>query len=75
MLLALEGAAVVACARREPEANKRPAWRARREGRRFFVQADVSQADQVARVVRCAVETYGGLNGAFNNAGIEGPGC
>jgi NAD(P)-dependent dehydrogenase (short-subunit alcohol dehydrogenase family) len=33
---------------------------------------DVSQAADVRRMVDTAVDTYGALHGAFNNAGIEG---
>jgi NAD(P)-dependent dehydrogenase (short-subunit alcohol dehydrogenase family) len=34
---------------------------------------DVSRADRVEAMVRHAVETYGKLDCAFNNAGVEGP--
>jgi NAD(P)-dependent dehydrogenase (short-subunit alcohol dehydrogenase family) len=37
-----------------------------------FVRADVSSAHDVERLVEAAVATYGGLDMAFNNAGIEG---
>jgi len=37
-----------------------------------FVQADVSIAAQVEAMVAKTVETYGRLDGAFNNAGVEG---
>ena len=37
-----------------------------------FIQTDVSQASQVAALVTRAVETYGRLDCAFNNAGYEG---
>jgi len=37
-----------------------------------FVQVDVSSSDDVQRMVRTAVETYGRLDVLFNNAGIEG---
>lgn len=41
-------------------------------GESIFVQTDVSQAAQVERLVNKAIETYGGLNYACNNAGIPG---
>ena len=39
-------------------------------GTALFVETDVRNAQQVAGLVRAAVETYGGLHVAFNNAGI-----
>lgn len=36
----------------------------------LFVETDVRNAQQVERLVAAAVETYGGLHCAFNNAGI-----
>jgi NAD(P)-dependent dehydrogenase (short-subunit alcohol dehydrogenase family) len=38
-----------------------------------FVQADVSDADDVARAFAVANETYGSVDIAFNNAGISPP--
>ena len=42
-------------------------------GRGMFVQADVSRADEVEALVRKALEAYGRLDCAHNNAGISGP--
>lgn len=41
-------------------------------GRALFVPTDMSHDDQVAAAVATAVEVFGGLDLAFNNAGIEG---
>jgi NAD(P)-dependent dehydrogenase (short-subunit alcohol dehydrogenase family) len=41
-------------------------------GTASFVQADVSISGQVETMVARTVETYGRIDGAFNNAGIEG---
>ncbi|BAY87568.1 short chain dehydrogenase [Calothrix parasitica NIES-267] len=41
-------------------------------GEATFVRADVSQATEVEAMVKQAVETYGRLDCAFNNAGTEG---
>lgn len=41
-------------------------------GEALFVQADVSKAEDVRRMVQETVDAYGGLDCAFNNAGIEG---
>jgi NAD(P)-dependent dehydrogenase (short-subunit alcohol dehydrogenase family) len=39
----------------------------------LFVQVDVTSPDQVRALFAAAVETYGGLDIAFNNAGISPP--
>lgn len=44
-------------------------------GQALFVQADVTQAAQVEALVGQAVSAYGGLDCAFNNAGIGGTGA
>lgn len=38
-----------------------------------FVSTDVSQSEDVQRMLETAVAEYGGLDVLFNNAGIEGP--
>jgi NAD(P)-dependent dehydrogenase (short-subunit alcohol dehydrogenase family) len=42
-------------------------------GSAIFVEADVSQSADVERLVKAAVDTYGRLDCAHNNAGVEGP--
>ena len=42
-------------------------------GEAIFVQTDVREAKQVENLVATAVETYGGLHCAFNNAGVLPP--
>ncbi len=39
----------------------------------LFVRTDVTDAEQVDRVVRAAATAYGGIDVAFNNAGISPP--
>jgi NAD(P)-dependent dehydrogenase (short-subunit alcohol dehydrogenase family) len=41
-------------------------------GEAAFIKVDVSQAAEVAAMVNKVVETYGRLDCAFNNAGVEG---
>lgn len=41
-------------------------------GEAIFVKTDVSVASQVERLINTAVETYGRLDCAHNNAGVEG---
>jgi NAD(P)-dependent dehydrogenase (short-subunit alcohol dehydrogenase family) len=43
-----------------------------RKGQALFIRADVSKADEVARLVANTVSAYGKLDCAFNNAGTEG---
>ncbi len=40
-----------------------------------FVKVDVSKATDVEALINKVVETYGRIDCAFNNAGIEGPVC
>ena len=42
-------------------------------GHGLYVETDVADPDQVENLVATTVSTFGGLNGAVNNAGIEGP--
>ncbi len=41
-------------------------------GRALFVETNVAETDQVKRMIASTIEAYGRLDGAFNNAGIEG---
>ncbi len=41
-------------------------------GEALFVKTDVSRAEDVESLIKTAVDTYGRLDCAFNNAGIEG---
>jgi NAD(P)-dependent dehydrogenase (short-subunit alcohol dehydrogenase family) len=45
----------------------------RDKGEATFVQTDVGNAEQMQNLVTAAVGTYGGLNCAFNNAGVLPP--
>ena len=42
------------------------------DGEATFLEANVTDEDDVKATVETAVDTYGGLDFAFNNAGIEG---
>jgi NAD(P)-dependent dehydrogenase (short-subunit alcohol dehydrogenase family) len=65
---AAEGAKVV-CADIDPTAGEAAAA----EVGGTFVQVDVTNEDQVRALFQAAVDTYGGLDIAFNNAGISPP--
>jgi NAD(P)-dependent dehydrogenase (short-subunit alcohol dehydrogenase family) len=41
-------------------------------GEATFVEADITEEDDIEEMVATAVDRYGGLDYAFNNAGIEG---
>ena len=45
----------------------------REKGEATFIQTDVRNADEVENLIATAVKNYGGLNCAFNNAGILPP--
>ncbi|MGW0392205.1 SDR family NAD(P)-dependent oxidoreductase [Streptomyces sp. NPDC003042] len=68
-LFAAEGAAVVVTARREGHLDALAEEIRRRGGQATAVAADVARSADVARVVARAVEEYGRLDGALNNAG------
>jgi NAD(P)-dependent dehydrogenase (short-subunit alcohol dehydrogenase family) len=41
-------------------------------GRAIFVETDVSDSKQVRAMIKMAVDAYGQIDGALNNAGVEG---
>jgi NAD(P)-dependent dehydrogenase (short-subunit alcohol dehydrogenase family) len=71
-LLAERGASVVLAARRAEELADLAAEIKASGGKASAIQTDVSAASDVERMVAYAVETYGRLDIAVNNAGIEG---
>ncbi|MFF7986881.1 SDR family NAD(P)-dependent oxidoreductase [Streptomyces sp. NPDC007901] len=71
-LFAERGAAVVAADRSESGADTVAAITAA-GGKAIFVQVDVSVEKEVENMVAAAIDTYGTLDAAFNNAGIAPP--
>jgi NAD(P)-dependent dehydrogenase (short-subunit alcohol dehydrogenase family) len=69
LTLAAEGAKVVASARRTDQGQKLISLIKDRGGEATWVSADVRVESDVRALVRAAVDTYGRLDGAFNNAG------
>ena len=69
LLFARHGAKVV-IGDVNPEGRETVATIEREGGTALFVETDVRNAQQVEHLVAAAVETYGGLHCAFNNAGI-----
>jgi len=72
VLFAKAGAKVVVAGRREPEGNEAVELIRAAGGDGLFVKTDVSKAAEVEVLVEKAVEKFGRLDIAFNNAGIEG---
>jgi NAD(P)-dependent dehydrogenase (short-subunit alcohol dehydrogenase family) len=72
LLLAKQGAKVMIADYAPEGAEKTVAMIKEAGGAASCLTADVSVTKQVEMVVAKTVETYGCINGAFNNAGIEG---
>ena len=71
-LFAAKGAKVVAAARRQKELDSLVAEIEANGGFATAIQTDVSTATDVERMVDHAIESFGRLDYAVNNAGIEG---
>lgn len=69
---AREGAKVIVSGRREAEGQETVRQIKATGGEGIFVRADVARETDIAALVKAAVDTYGRLDVAFNNAGIEG---
>ena len=72
LALAAAGAAVVVADVDDERGEQVAADIEAQGGRARFVHVDVSDDQQVAAMVRVAVDAFGGLDIAFNNAGTEG---
>jgi NAD(P)-dependent dehydrogenase (short-subunit alcohol dehydrogenase family) len=72
VLFAKAGAKVVVAGRRELEGNETIELVRAAGGEGLFVKADVSKDSEVDALIQKAVEKFGRLDIAFNNAGIEG---
>ncbi len=71
MAFAREGAQVVAAGRREKEGKETVSLIRDAGGEATFVPTDVSREEEVAALVGATLSTYGRLDLALNNAGIE----
>jgi len=69
---AKEGAAVVVTGRRIKEGEETVEMAKKAGGIATFIQADLSNPGDIETVVRACTKIYGGLDCAFNNAGIDG---
>jgi NAD(P)-dependent dehydrogenase (short-subunit alcohol dehydrogenase family) len=73
LAFANEGAKVAIGARRSAEGEETVRLVQEAGGQAVFVVTDVRDSGQVQRLVQTAVDRWGRLDCAFNNAGIEGP--
>lgn len=71
--LALQGARVVVSGSRDAKQDETVARIEKLGGEARYVRADVRKEPDVERLVKSAVEAYGRLDVAVNNAGILGP--
>lgn len=73
LALGVAGAKVVFSGRRDQEGEETAALIHKSGAECLFVRSDVSSEADVKALVQKTVETYGRLDCAFNNAGIESP--
>ena len=73
LAFAREGAAVVAADVSEQGLQETARSIEEAGGRALAVQCDVSRGEDVKAALDTTVETFGGLDFAFNNAGVEQP--
>lgn len=66
------GANVIVAARREAEGRETVELITHAGGAARFIQADVAKSDGTVELMNKAIESYGRLDCAFNNAGTEG---
>lgn len=71
--LGAEGAKVVLAARRRDKGEKVLHEIEAAGGEGIFVQTDVNSTTDIKALIAAATARFGGLDGAFNNAGITGP--
>ncbi|TQV65645.1 SDR family oxidoreductase [Aliiroseovarius halocynthiae] len=72
LLLASHGANVVLGARRKAELDQLVGQILQSNGRAVCLPGDVSDETYAQALVNCAKDEFGGLDGAFNNAGTTG---
>jgi NAD(P)-dependent dehydrogenase (short-subunit alcohol dehydrogenase family) len=72
-ILAAEGATVVIADLQDMEGAKTVQGIHERGGRAEYHHIDVSDYGQISTLIKDTVGRHGSLDGAFNNAGIEGP--
>jgi NAD(P)-dependent dehydrogenase (short-subunit alcohol dehydrogenase family) len=71
-LFASRGASVVLSGRNESAGEEAAANARQKGGDAIFVRADVADPNDAERLVEATLQQFGGLDYAFNNAGVEG---
>ncbi len=74
ILFASEGAKIVIADLKDSKKDETLAKIAMIGGEAIFTKSDVAQIDDVNKMIELAVDTYGGLDVLFNNAGTAGRG-
>lgn len=74
-LLASRGAAVVVADVNDQGGERTVAGIRKAGGRASYIRTDVSKESDVEAMVRFAITEFGGLHGAFNNAGLTSKGA
>ncbi|NEQ40992.1 MAG: SDR family oxidoreductase [Okeania sp. SIO3I5] len=72
LAFAQKGAKIVIASRREKESQETVAMIKEIGSEAIFVKTNISQAIEVENLVNQTINTYGRLDYAFNNAGVEG---
>jgi NAD(P)-dependent dehydrogenase (short-subunit alcohol dehydrogenase family) len=72
LALAREGAQVVVADVDESGGEETVGFITQKGGQATFIRADITDRDQVEALIQGVVDAYGRLDGAFNNAGVEG---
>lgn len=72
LAFAKEGAKVVVASRHSIEGEETVRLIKQKDSEALFIKTDVTKAAQVEALVNKTVETFGHLDIAFNNAGVEG---
>ncbi|MBE9116579.1 SDR family oxidoreductase [Lusitaniella coriacea LEGE 07157] len=70
---ASEGASVVIGNRSEKAGQETVNLIQKAGGKASFFKTDVTQLENVQKLIKYTVDTYGGLHAAFNNAGVDDP--
>jgi NAD(P)-dependent dehydrogenase (short-subunit alcohol dehydrogenase family) len=72
LLFTEEGATLITADVNENGGQETPEMVKKKGGNGIFLKTDVSNGEQVKRLVEAGIKTFGRIDGAFNNAGVDG---